>query len=383
VLSLPLAAAVVTVVGAVAATAAHDGRVAVLGLLLAAVASTVVASPLPGSLAVTARILGALLACYLLWTAARMRSAAAGSPIGPAAETAAAAAAFVAGLAIRPVDPLLGPVEAQAAGLSLIVLAVAPLAGRDVLRMGIGVLLLTLGGALEMSAWGGTTCSSTISNGACAIPDLEQLAVAALLAGTAGAVCLLAPSDEAAGGAEEARGPVLDLWAPEPALQPGAPISSRAAPSRLSRRPVPAESASLARSRHQAPVAAPKVAAPETPASPKGAAPSTPGGTVVPAPTEPAAPAAPTSAPRSPAEAAASDKEAGRMPGKTAQEPGRTAQAAGEGEARPGPRPMTADPLEFDDWLAWSAPEPEPRPKRRQWRGRKPGPSEPDKDEKP
>jgi hypothetical protein len=342
VLSLPFTAAVLAVGGAIAATATRDGRIAVLGLMLAAVASVLVASPLPGTLAVTARVLAALLACYLLWTATRT-GVGAGSPIGPMAETATAAAAFVIGLAIRPVDPLIGPVEAQAAGLALIVLAVTPLAGRDVLRMGMGVLLLTLGGSLEMSAWGG------------AMPDLEQLAVAALLAGTAGAVCMLAPSGEEAQPVESAGSPVLDLWAPEPAPRVAARISRATAAAKPgpSRRPVANEPAAPTSARHRAPVPARKAATTATPATLEGSA----GPTVpVPAPPsskEPALRPSPAAAPRPPA------------------------------EARPSPRPMTADPLEFDDWLAWSAPEAEPQPKRRQWRGRKAEPPDAGKDETP
>jgi hypothetical protein len=375
VLSLPLAAAVLTVLGGVTALAARDGRIAVLGLMLAATASVAVASPLPGTPAVLARVLGALLAGYLLWTAAR-GGVTGGSPIGPAAEIAAAAAAFVMGLAIRPVDPLLGPVEAQAAGLALIVLAVAPLAGRDVIRMGMGVLLLILGGSLEMSAWGGTTCSSIDAASACAIPDLEQLAVAALLAGTAGAVCLLAPSGTVA--AEEASASILDLWAPEPALPAasGGGAGAESGPGPL-RRPTAAEPASPTSARHRAPVAAPKTVPPVTPASSKGPSAPAAHGPAAPALKGPASPPSPTPAP--PAQTAGSSGEAagsGRGAAKPAAEPG-------QAEARPAPRPMTADPLEFDDWLAWSAPQPEPRPKRRQWRGRKPQSPHTGKDETP
>ena len=178
-------AAVVVVLGGVVAVAPRDGRIVILGLMLAAVAASLVASPLPSSLAVTARILGALLAAYLLWAAAGSGWVnSAGSAIGIVAEGAAAAAAFLVGLTIRPVDPLAGPVVAQAAGLALIALAVAPLAGRDVFRLGVGVTLLTLGCSLMVTAWSGPT------------PPLEQLAMAALLIGIAGATSLLVPQSE-------------------------------------------------------------------------------------------------------------------------------------------------------------------------------------------
>ena len=51
-------AAVAVVFGGVAAVTARDGRIVVLRLMTAAVTASLVASPLPGSLAVTARILG-------------------------------------------------------------------------------------------------------------------------------------------------------------------------------------------------------------------------------------------------------------------------------------------------------------------------------------
>ena len=180
-------AAVAVVLGGVVAVTSRDGRIVILGLMLAAVAASLVASPLPSSLAVTARILGALLAAYLRWAAAGSGWVnSAGSAIGPVAEGAAATAAFVVGLTIRPVDPLAGPVVAQAAGLALIALAVAPLAGRDVFRLGVGVTLLTLGCSLMVTAWSGPT------------PPLEQLTMAALLVGIAGATSLLVPQPELA-----------------------------------------------------------------------------------------------------------------------------------------------------------------------------------------
>jgi hypothetical protein len=204
VLSVAAIAAVAAVLGGVAAVTARDGRIVVIGLLVAAVASPLVADPLPSSLAVTARILGALLAAYLLWVVAGAGTSrgdssssndtaslgpawlrTSGSPIGPLAECAVAAAAYVVGLAVRPVDPLGGPVEAQAAGIALIALAVVPMAGRDVFRMGLGVMLLTIGAALVMYAWSGPT------------PPLEELGLAALLVGIAGGTSILIPTAEA------------------------------------------------------------------------------------------------------------------------------------------------------------------------------------------
>jgi hypothetical protein len=140
------------------------------------VAAPLVASPLPDSLAAAAGILGAVLAAYLLWASARVnRSSGAGSGIGWVAETAAAAAAFAIGLNVSPVTPLPGPIVAQAAGMALIVLAVVPIMGRDVMRLGAGVILLVLGVSLLTAAWLGP------------MAPLTRLAIAALLVGVAGA----------------------------------------------------------------------------------------------------------------------------------------------------------------------------------------------------
>jgi hypothetical protein len=169
-------AAVGVVGGGILAVSARDGRVVAIGLLIAMVAAPLVAAPLPESLSVGARILGAVLAAYLLWAPARgSRTNSAGSTIGLAAETAIAAAAVAIGLSVTMVDPLPGPTVAQAAGLALIVLAVVPLAGRDVRRLGTGVTLLVLAASLLTAAWLGST------------PPLAHLAIATLLVGIAGA----------------------------------------------------------------------------------------------------------------------------------------------------------------------------------------------------
>jgi hypothetical protein len=289
VLDAAVFAAVAVVLGGVVAATSRDGRVVVLGLMLAAVAASLVASPLPGSLAVTARILGAMLAAYLLWAAAGSGTVnSAGSAIGLVAECAVAVAAFAVGLALRPVDPLAGPVEAQAAGLSLIALAIVPLAGRDVFRMGVGVTLLTLGSSLLVGAWSGPT------------PPLEQLAMAALLVGIAGATSLLIPSVEAV---EVAADYVVES-APEQ-VAAAHPVAPR--PPALRPPAVPTKSDAAERP------AAPRVAAVQAVAVPK------PMPAEQPKPIQPIQPIEP--------------------------------------ERRP--RPMTAEP-EADDWLAWEAPAPEP-----------------------
>jgi len=162
--------------GGILAVSARDGRVVAIGLLIAMVAAPLVAAPLPESLSVAARIIGAVLAAYLLWASARgSLTNSAGSTIGLVGETAIAAAAVAIGLSVTMVDPLPGPTVAQAAGLALIVLAVVPLVGRDVMRVGVGVTLLVLGCSLLTAAWLGQT------------PPLAHLAIATLLLGITGA----------------------------------------------------------------------------------------------------------------------------------------------------------------------------------------------------
>lgn len=168
------------VAGSIVAVSARDGRAVALGLLVAMVAAPLVASPLPDPPSAAAGILGAILAAYLLWASARdKRSSGAGSGIGWVAETAAAAAAFTVGLNVSMVDPLPGPIVAQAAGLALIALAVVPVMGRDLVRLSAGVILLVLGVSLLTAAWLGPTA------------PLMHLAMAALLVGVAGAASVV------------------------------------------------------------------------------------------------------------------------------------------------------------------------------------------------
>src|ERR1035437_4983380 len=138
-IQLAVVAAVAAVLGGVVAVSARDYRLVALGLLLAMVAAPLASSPEPAVLAIAFRVLGALLAAYLLWAAMRAQSIASeGSGIGAVAEVAAATTAFLIGWFVAPVKPLPGPLAAQAAGISLAALAVVPLAGRNVLRAGTG-----------------------------------------------------------------------------------------------------------------------------------------------------------------------------------------------------------------------------------------------------
>jgi hypothetical protein len=182
--------ALAVVLGAVVAASARNARAAVLGLVIALVAGSFVADPLPDSLGLAARLVGAVLGCYLLWVAARGSDArTGGSRLGWPAELLIAGAAAVVGYGSHGLGaPAAGPALAQAAGFALAALAVATIAnGRDVLRVGLGMNLLAGGAILVRTALGGT-------------PEaLEQLVIAGLVAMLGGAVAAVAAAARAEG----------------------------------------------------------------------------------------------------------------------------------------------------------------------------------------
>lgn len=173
-------AALGAVLGGLVAVSARDGRILVAGLVLAMVAAPIAATPEPTTLAIAFRIVGASLAGYLLWVSSRSREVySEGSGIGLPAEMAIAAAAFAVGWLVAPVKPLVGPLAAQAAGISLVALAMGPLAGRDVLRVGTALAVLALGITLLLQAW---------------VPPasaLEAIVLTAVVVGIVGATSLL------------------------------------------------------------------------------------------------------------------------------------------------------------------------------------------------
>ena len=173
-------AAVVVVCGGVAALTSRDARGVAAGLLVAMAASPLASSPAPSALAMALRAVGALLATYLLWTAARGRSVSSeGSSSGLPAEVALAAAAFCVGWWASPVAPLPGSLAAQAAGVSLVVMAVVPLAGRDPLRAGTALVGLIVAFSMLLEAWIGPAS------------PLQQLVWTGLLVGATGATSVL------------------------------------------------------------------------------------------------------------------------------------------------------------------------------------------------
>lgn len=158
--------AVVVTAAAVIATSAREPRFAALGMIVALVGSAYVTEPLPGLVALAARLAGSALAGYLVWVALRGATPpTSGWRVGWPGAAAVAIVAFAIGwlaagsiattlAAASGSGPAVGAAAALAQGspvpraalgaaLALVALAAAPvLVGRDVLRLGLGLLLL-------------------------------------------------------------------------------------------------------------------------------------------------------------------------------------------------------------------------------------------------
>jgi hypothetical protein len=177
--------ALAVVVGAVVAASARSARAAILGLVVTMVGAPLIADPLPDPPALAARLVGALLAGYLLWIATRGHNVrTAGSLLGWPTDAFVAVAGAAVGYGSHGLGaPTSGPALASAAGFALAALAVLPVVtGRDVLRMGLGLGLLLGAALLVRTGLGGT-------------PDAtEQVLTAGLVAALGGAVAILAAS---------------------------------------------------------------------------------------------------------------------------------------------------------------------------------------------
>jgi hypothetical protein len=192
--------------GAVVAMSAHEPRLAALGLLVALVGSVYVADPLPGTIALAARLVGAVLAGYLVWVALRRAPApTAGSRLGWPGAAAIGVFAFVAGwLAGVAIGAALGPgategpstglagaglasgspvaLAAMGAAFALTALAAGPvLIARDVLRLGVGLLLMVATTGLLRGALAGRA-DDIVELAFAVLTALGGAAVAALVA---------------------------------------------------------------------------------------------------------------------------------------------------------------------------------------------------------
>jgi hypothetical protein len=183
--------ALAIIAGAVVAVSVRLARMVVLGVALVLAAAPLLADPLTTPLALAARFIGAILAAYLLAIAIRERPAVGllitpteGSRIGWPTEVLVAAAAALVGFAAHGLGaPAGGPMLASAAGFAVAAVSLIPiLTGRDVFRVGVGLLLLLAGGTLVRAGLDGTP------------GELEQLLTSALIVVVAGAVASLALS---------------------------------------------------------------------------------------------------------------------------------------------------------------------------------------------
>ena len=185
-----LGVALAVIVGAVVAESARNGRTAILGLVVTMVAAPLLADPPAAPLGLAARLVAAVLAGYLLWVATRgpgVRTG--GTLIGWPTEAFLATGAAIVGYASHGLGaPGVGPALAAAAGFALAALAILPvLNGRDVLRIGVGLVLLLTGALLVRTSLGGTPT------------ELEDILSAALVATLGGAVAILAIAARADG----------------------------------------------------------------------------------------------------------------------------------------------------------------------------------------
>ncbi|HXX61735.1 MAG TPA: hypothetical protein VEI48_10680 [Candidatus Sulfotelmatobacter sp.] len=156
---VPVLAALVAITGAVVAVLATDSRRMTVATGTALLAAPFVADPLPQPLALGARLVGAALAAYLLWTATRQAAPLLGPlPLAGRGEAAFVVAAVAIGLLADSVtSEALGPMAALAAGGGLLIGGLDLLAfGHDGMRLGIGALLALTGASLVLVELGGT-----------------------------------------------------------------------------------------------------------------------------------------------------------------------------------------------------------------------------------
>jgi hypothetical protein len=183
--------ALAVIIGAVVAGSARNARTAVLGLVVTMVGVPLLADPPAAPLGLAARLVGAILAGYLLWIAARgigIRTG--GSLVGWPTDAFLAIAGAIVGYGSHGLGaPEAGPPLAAAVGFALAALSVLPVVhGRDVMRIGIGLGLLLGGVLLVRTNLGGTP------------EPLEQVLTAGLVATLGGAVAILAVAARSDGG---------------------------------------------------------------------------------------------------------------------------------------------------------------------------------------
>jgi len=204
---LVLLATIVAAAGVVTVSA-REPRLAALGALVVMAGSAYVADPLPDLLAIAARLTGALLAGYVIWVSLRgAKTPTTGWRIGWAGSAAIAVAAFTigwlaatalgndlatvagegpsaAGVATALAAGSLVPRAGIGAAAALVALGAAPvLIARDVLRLGIGLLLILSAADLLRHALGSEP-DSVVELGMAVVVAISGAAVAGLVSGS-------------------------------------------------------------------------------------------------------------------------------------------------------------------------------------------------------
>ncbi len=203
-----VALAIVVAAAGIVTVSAREPRLAALGALLAMAGSAYVADPLPDLVSIAACLTGSLLAGYLIWVSLRdADTPTAGWQIGWPGAAAIAVAAFAIGwlaagalaadlAVVSDEGPSAGgvatalaagslvPRAAIGAAAALIALGVAPvLIARDVLRLGIGLLLLLSAADLVRHALG-AEADRVVELGMAVVVAISGAAVAGLVYGS-------------------------------------------------------------------------------------------------------------------------------------------------------------------------------------------------------
>ena len=161
--------ALAVVVGAVVAGSARNARTAIFGLVIAMVGAPLLADPAAAPLGLAARLVGAVLAGYLLWIAARGHRRPDRRLARRLADRRVPGHGGGRRRVWQPRPRVRRPRDrrlAAAAGFALAALAILPVVtGRDILRVGLGLCLLLTGALCSSgSSLGGTPTSSSSSS---------------------------------------------------------------------------------------------------------------------------------------------------------------------------------------------------------------------------
>jgi hypothetical protein len=177
---LLVAAGAVVALAAAVAIGSREGRLAVIGLLVALTFAPFVAEPLPAVLPAAFRIVAGTLAAFLLLIAVRLAEPVAAAQLGLPAAAVGAAAAFAAGLGATAVGlPGFGPAGAVAGGLASAAVATGSLTlSRDPVRLGIAAVTLLNAGLLLRAGFAGTPPALEALLGGLALVALAATALA-------------------------------------------------------------------------------------------------------------------------------------------------------------------------------------------------------------